>query len=263
MKEILGQITPGLKYADLHVHTKASDGLLSPEQVVVMAREANLAAVAVTDHNEVAAAKDAQDFARNTGNDIEVIIGSEISTTNGHLIAIYIEGPVKPRQSALRTIHQIHDLDGSVIIPHPFFRRIHTSLGKETLLTIIGSLKEPETLDGFEVFNLGVEERNQQRAENPKDNSKAVFFYEKFGRLLGAAIASSDNHRYTIGRARTGYVGDLKECILSAQTIPVVLNLEEQRRIIDRAVKIFGQEAVLPPKLIQRYQRVIRDLTSG
>ena len=40
--------------ADLHVHTTASDGAYTPSQVVALARQAGLAAVAVTDHDTLA-----------------------------------------------------------------------------------------------------------------------------------------------------------------------------------------------------------------
>ena len=39
---------------DLHVHTTASDGTYTPREVVALAREIGLAAIAVTDHDTVA-----------------------------------------------------------------------------------------------------------------------------------------------------------------------------------------------------------------
>ena len=77
--------------ADLHVHTNASDGEYSPTQVVALARQASLAAVAVTDHDTLAAA----DAARVAASDhIEVVPGVEISAGyNGrevHLLGYFV-----------------------------------------------------------------------------------------------------------------------------------------------------------------------------
>ena len=43
-----------MKTVDLHVHTTASDGTCTPEEVVRLAAEAGLSAIAVTDHDTAA-----------------------------------------------------------------------------------------------------------------------------------------------------------------------------------------------------------------
>lgn len=62
--------------ADLHIHTTASDGEFTPSQVVAFAREAGLCAAAITDHDTLAAVKEAQEA---SGGQIEIIPGVEIS----------------------------------------------------------------------------------------------------------------------------------------------------------------------------------------
>jgi len=67
--------------ADLHVHTTASDGEYTPSQVVALAKQAGLCAVAVTDHDTLAAVAEAVATARTlSGPVIEVIPGVEITT---------------------------------------------------------------------------------------------------------------------------------------------------------------------------------------
>lgn len=68
--------------ADLHVHTDASDGFYPPEQVVARAAEIGLAAVAITDHDTVAAVAPAMEAARRLpGPDrLTVVPGVELST---------------------------------------------------------------------------------------------------------------------------------------------------------------------------------------
>lgn len=62
--------------ADLHAHTTASDGEYTPSQLVALARQANLAAVAVTDHDTLAALPEALAAAHQT---VEVVPGVEVT----------------------------------------------------------------------------------------------------------------------------------------------------------------------------------------
>lgn len=66
------------KQADLHTHTKASDGTCEPAENVRLAKEAGLAAVAITDHDTVAGIPEALEAAAELG--VEVIPGVEVSS---------------------------------------------------------------------------------------------------------------------------------------------------------------------------------------
>ncbi|MDB5312706.1 MAG: hypothetical protein JWO38_6908 [Gemmataceae bacterium] len=67
--------------ADLHVHTTASDGEYTPSQVVALARQAGLCAVAVTDHDTLAGVPEAVEAARTPADPpVEVVPGVEITT---------------------------------------------------------------------------------------------------------------------------------------------------------------------------------------
>ena len=50
-------------YIDLHVHSNASDGTLSPAQVVELAAREGLKAIALTDHDTVAGIREAKEAA--------------------------------------------------------------------------------------------------------------------------------------------------------------------------------------------------------
>ena len=67
------------KYVDLHVHSTASDGTLTPSQLVSLAEEKNLKAFALTDHDTTAGLKEALLASENSS--VEVIPGIELSTT--------------------------------------------------------------------------------------------------------------------------------------------------------------------------------------
>ena len=80
-------------YADLHLHTVASDGELTPEQLVDEAANAGLQAMAVTDHDTVGGVEAAIAHGKTRG--IEVIPGCELTIYEGHvelhLLGLFID----------------------------------------------------------------------------------------------------------------------------------------------------------------------------
>ncbi len=82
---------------DLHTHSRASDGTLSPAEVVALAAEAGLDVVGLTDHDSAAGWQQARSAAEQVG--IVVVPGIEISTKHKgagvHLLA-YLPDPTYP-----------------------------------------------------------------------------------------------------------------------------------------------------------------------
>jgi len=74
---------------DLHVHTTASDGTDSPEQVVLAAKKIGLGAIAITDHDTFAGIQPATEAGQKCG--LKVIPGIELSTEY-HQLEIHILG---------------------------------------------------------------------------------------------------------------------------------------------------------------------------
>lgn len=79
-------------YIDLHVHSNASDGVLSPTQVVELAAEKGLDAIALTDHDTISGIPEAAAAAGCAG--IELVPGIEFSCvyqkTEIHILGLYI-----------------------------------------------------------------------------------------------------------------------------------------------------------------------------
>ncbi|MSE18314.1 PHP domain-containing protein, partial [Pantoea agglomerans] len=65
---------------DLHSHTRASDGLLTPAALVQRAVEMRVGVLAITDHDSVAGVDEAQQTAIDYDLPIKVLAGAEIST---------------------------------------------------------------------------------------------------------------------------------------------------------------------------------------
>jgi predicted metal-dependent phosphoesterase TrpH len=83
--------SPG--FVDLHLHTTASDGAFSPTQIVHMALEAGLRAVAITDHDSMDGLEEAVTAAAGTG--LVIIPGVEISSDlpqgEAHILGYYLD----------------------------------------------------------------------------------------------------------------------------------------------------------------------------
>jgi predicted metal-dependent phosphoesterase TrpH len=77
---------------DLHLHTTASDGRCSPQELVDRAAAAGVTVMGVTDHDTVAATAEASDVARARG--IEVIAGIEITAVEAgrdvHVLGYFV-----------------------------------------------------------------------------------------------------------------------------------------------------------------------------
>lgn len=83
----------GNGYVDLHTHTTASDGLLTPTELVRHAIAGGLVAIAVTDHDTTAGLTEA--LAAGAEQGIEVVPGVEISTSHAglevHLLGYFVD----------------------------------------------------------------------------------------------------------------------------------------------------------------------------
>ncbi|MEX2011942.1 MAG: PHP-associated domain-containing protein [Chloroflexota bacterium] len=114
-------------FVDLHCHTRASfDSLSSPAAVVRAAAARGLTHLAITDHDRIDGALEAREIASRagaTGSDpLVVIVGEEVRTADGALIAVFLDRPVPPGMSAPETVAAIREQGGLVGIPHPFDR---------------------------------------------------------------------------------------------------------------------------------------------
>jgi hypothetical protein len=181
--------------ADLHIHTYYSDGLDSPEQIVRSAAIKDLAVIAICDHNRIKGAQKAQEFAQShTYIGVEVIVGEEITTLNGHILGLFLKERIKPGLTAEETIEKIHAQGGLAIVPHPF----HFYIGKKRGNVSAGKLMDTLNIDGVEVIcNSSI--------ASWWANMKAAL---KNASSMRTAIGSSDAHdAHFIGHGYTLFPG--------------------------------------------------------
>jgi len=104
------------------MHTTVSDGWPTPKELVEhAARRAKLDVIAVTDHDTIEGALRAREHAAKRAR-FHVIVGEEVSSRDGHIVALFIERRVRPGMSAAATVDAIHDQGGLALAVHPFWR---------------------------------------------------------------------------------------------------------------------------------------------
>lgn len=179
--------------ADLHLHTLASDGLMAARDLVDHV-EANtdLDLIAVTDHDETVAALEAREWAARRGYRVQVIPGVEVSTRDGHLLALFLEERPPALLTLQRTAEWVVTRGGACLAPHPLTHWTH-SLGARALREAIGA----GLLLGVEVLNSSLAGRGSR--------VHALALARQHGL---AQVGASDAHMVAmVGLARTRFPG--------------------------------------------------------
>ena len=109
---------------DGHLHTVYSDGRRQPSEVAAGARAAGLDFMVTTDHNT---SSSHAVWGRYAGDDLLIIIGEEVTTRNGHWLALglpageWIDWRYRSRDDAFaRFARQVHRSGGLVVPAHPY-----------------------------------------------------------------------------------------------------------------------------------------------
>ena len=97
-----------MNQVDLHTHSSYSDGSLSPRQLVQLAKERKLRAIALTDHDTVAGVEESLEAGHELG--IEVVPGVEISAQyppgTMHILGYYIHASNRELLGALKKLQE-------------------------------------------------------------------------------------------------------------------------------------------------------------
>jgi predicted metal-dependent phosphoesterase TrpH len=215
-------------YVDLHCHTSASfDCLAAPEAVVRAAAKRGLTHLAITDHDRIDGALRARDAAPPG---LTVLVGEEIRTADGDLIAVFLERAVAPGRPARDTIAEVRDQGGLVGIPHPF-DRFRGSMLRDQRLEAIGPL-----VDWVEAYNA--------RVVAGSGNERAAAFARELG-LPGVAV--SDAHSvvevgvaYSVLRGDPSTPDGLRAALADLDLVPgrasyIVRTLTPLAKLVNRA----------------------------
>lgn len=166
---------------EFHCHTIFSkDSLTPPHKLVETCRRKGIDRVVVTDHNTIAGALASQRL------DPElVIVGEEIMTTKGEILAAFVKEEVPPYLTPRETIKRLKDQGAFISASHPFDRLRNGAWWEEDLLEIL-----PE-VDAIEVFN--------SRCLDPRFNRQAQEFAEKHN--IPGTVGSDAHAAFELGRS--------------------------------------------------------------
>lgn len=188
--------------ADLHIHTRSSDGLATVEEVLDwVEHRTDLDVIAITDHEDVDAALRARELAIRRGYRFEVVVGAEVTTLQGHLLALFVEERPPIFRSVERTLAWIHERGGVAIVPHPL-SWLTRSLGQRVIDRVC-ERAEPGIV--FDAIELG----NPSPAGRPRQAEAARRNAERW--KLPATGSSDAHHLLHIGRGWTTFPGKTAE----------------------------------------------------
>ncbi|MCU0496222.1 MAG: PHP domain-containing protein [Anaerolineae bacterium] len=158
---------------DLHSHTRWSlDCVTKFERVIQLCERRGIQRIAITDHNTADGALAMQKLAPDL-----VIVGEEIMTTQGELLAYFVKESVPEGLTPQETIQRLRDQGAVISVAHPFDRLRKGAWEEADLLRIV------ELVDAIEIFNA--------RCAFPEDNTRAKAFAQAHQRL---GTAGSDGH---------------------------------------------------------------------
>ncbi|MEO8458583.1 MAG: PHP domain-containing protein [Chloroflexota bacterium] len=199
--------------ADLHLHSAHSDGMATIHELLAhVEAHVDLDVIAVTDHDDIRGSLAARDTHARGAFRFEVVTGMEVTTIEGHLLALYIDEPVACLRGVEETLAAIHRLGGLAVIPHPL-SWLTRGLGERHIRRVQSSSDPAVHFDAIELTNgtpAGRVGARKARALNSRE-------------LHLAEAGGSDAHFLeAVGAGYTEFPGrtsaDLRQAILNRTT---------------------------------------------
>jgi predicted metal-dependent phosphoesterase TrpH len=166
---------------EFHCHTLASkDSLITPLALVRAARRNGLDRVIVTDHNSIQGALAARRL-----DPVLIIVGEEIMTTRGEILAAFVQDQIPAGLSPRQTIQRLREQGAFISVSHPFDRQRKGAWKLEDLIDIL------PLVDAIEVYN--------SRCMQKRYNAMARAFAQEHH---AAGTVGSDAHAaFELGRS--------------------------------------------------------------
>ncbi|HNA90442.1 MAG TPA: PHP-associated domain-containing protein [Anaerolineales bacterium] len=166
---------------EFHCHTNVSkDSLVRPEDLIHTARKRGIDRLVITDHNSIAGALAAQRL------DPElVIVGEEIMTTSGEILAAFVTEEIPAGLTPGETIRRLKDQGAFISVSHPYDTHRKGGWKEVDLLEIV------PYVDAIEIFN--------SRCLDAQFNVRAQAFAEKHN--LAETVGSDAHALFELGRS--------------------------------------------------------------
>ncbi|HKI54767.1 MAG TPA: PHP domain-containing protein [Anaerolineales bacterium] len=179
--------------ADIHIHTIYShDATTTVRGILKQASSVGFNVIAITDHDDIRGAFDARELASEYN--LEVIPGVEVTTRDGHLLALFVEKIPRRGLPLDETLKIIGDMGGIAVAPHPF-NQLPGSLSMDNVISVLTNPALKNILRGIEVYNMTTQPFDER--------VQRLSAYLPFSQTAG-----SDAHVYwAIGTGKTEFRG--------------------------------------------------------
>lgn len=211
--------------ADLHIHTALGDGMAEiPELLSYVEEETDLSVIAITEHDELRASELAREAWARGSYRFDIILGEEVTTLEGHVLALFIEEPIEGLQPLAPTLEAIHRQGGLAVIPHPM-SWLTRSVGKRTIERVLDE----------DVAGVSFDALEKSASLAARVTSKKAHRLNK-ERYRLAEVGGSDAHfLQAIGTAYTLFPGstvaDLRSAIEEHETRGVIGDHPSMRQL--------------------------------
>lgn len=187
---------------EFHCHTIYSkDSLTSLTDLLETTQEGGIDRVVITDHNTIAGAVEAKALAPE-----KVIVGEEILTKEGELLAAFVKEEVPPGLPADEAIKRLRDQGAFISVSHPF----DVLRGGRWSRSFLQDIKDQ--IDAIEIFN--------SRCFPLIFNQRALAFAEEHG--IPGTVGSDAHTLFELG--------------LATMQLPFFDDTEGLRRVISEAI---------------------------
>jgi predicted metal-dependent phosphoesterase TrpH len=217
--------------ADLHVHTiYSNDSLITPKDLVYYAKKRGLNACAVTDHNYL---EGAYKIAKVT--DFLIIPGMEVSSADGHIVALNVHELIPRGLSAVETVERIHMAGGVAIACHPYVFFKGCLKGN-----VCGAFDAIEVINA-RAFPFKNSVKKAQEAAERLNLSRVAGTDAHYGPQIGYGYTEIEADEPTVEAIAKAIVDG--QCSPHGGPVPVVLNAKQQMLRIRRMVMKFSHSS--------------------
>lgn len=226
---------PDAGKADVHMHTNFSDGKPSPHDLLeFVEHRTDLDVIAITDHDTIEGALEAKKLHEQGRYRFDLIIGEEVTSRDGHILALFIDRKIPSERSAEETVKLIHDQGGIAIAAHPLLTLKYIDpdmltadgVGVDALMSV--------QFDGVEIVN-GSPTMKEENARVRLLNRTILFRAETGG---------SDAHiKEAIGKGYTLFPGKTAEAFRRAleQKLTEPVGTKYRARELLKYVRFFAK----------------------
>lgn len=159
-----------------------------PELLDYVEEHTSLSVIAITEHDTLAPALQARDAHARGSYRFEVVVGEEVTTIEGHVLALYIEEPIASLKRLEPTLEAIHKQGGLAVVPHPL-SWLTRSLGRRVIERVIAAERTGLRFDAIEIgaslaarqTRAKVQRLNAERWRLPEVGGSDAHFLEVIG----------------------------------------------------------------------------------